>query len=342
MEFNEEEFKNIADKVIDMFYANKHYDEKLMLYLKGVLMKYPNNHCVVSFIDWLNDLITKNLFNYNFMKNLNNNSLYFDRLLELYINRPFSDERFACNDYNFISMLLVDKTGSCGCYNDQLIECMDYFKKIGIERLTDDYIERVNQFMAADANLINYCQKDEYPESYYDALFDYNLFNKQKFNNKKFIEFKNNKCLGFTDDYSFNYYNKVLLGHLGEYYFYNKYIKNNNVRFVSKEIGNGTGYDMYINNGDIFENLYEVKTTASFEYGSDDDKIFISENEFDCMEKVYKSNLSAKYYISRLFYHDNKFEELVLKYIGGETLKCDNIEYNIEIENHKIIARRRK
>lgn len=226
---------------------------------------------------------------------------------------------------------------------------MNYFKKIGMDRLTNDYEENVLKFMNDDSSLLKYGKIYNYPNSYIDALYMFDKFNNEKnrdncIRKREFLNFKNNNYPDSGDYYVLKQFRKRLLGYLGEYYFYNQYIKNNNVRFVSRKIGNGTGYDMYINNGDIFEYLYEVKTTNSFQYNSDDDIIFITPNEYACMEKVIKSNLSAKYYVSRLFYNNNNFNELILKYIGGDTLKCGNIEYNIDYDynNNQYLAKRRK
>lgn len=346
MEIDNETFISYAGNVYKDFYTNIKCNDEQLKYLKFYIMKNPEFGGVIKFKEWINELIFSNLFDYNFIKNLNYNCNYFDRLLELYINRPFRDEKFYINNFSFFSSLLEVCNPSCDSYEEQVKQSMNYFKKIGIDKITNDYEENVLKFMIDDATLIKYGKIDKYPTCYMDALYLYNKFNNNNRDKcikmEEFLDFKKNNYSYSGDYYVLKEFKKKLLGNLGEYYFYNQYKNNNNVRFVSKEIGNGAGYDMHINNGDRLENLFEVKTTETFEYGCGDDIIFITQNEYECMEKVAKSNLPAKYFISRLYFQNQKFQERVLKYIGGDTLIGDNCEYNIVEENNKLFAKRRK
>ena len=140
-------------------------------------MKNPEFGGVIKFKEWINELIFSNLFDYNFIKNLNYNCNYFDRLLELYINRPFRDEKFYINNFSFFSSLLEVCNPSCDSYEEQVKQSMNYFKKIGIDKITNDYEENVLKFMIDDATLIKYGKIDKYPTCYMDALYLYNKFN---------------------------------------------------------------------------------------------------------------------------------------------------------------------
>ena len=146
-----------------------------------------------------------------------------------------------------------------------------------------------------------------------------------------------------TNELINSFYNK-LLGNVGEYFFTAKYRDEQNLRFVSRDIGNGAGYDIYFRR-DSIERLIEVKTTTYYKLTDPADNFYISRNEYNRMLQVFKGNYQAKYFISRVFYNSSiVFEDLDLQYIGNDTLRCQSIpsiEYDINCVKNKIYAKRK-
>ena len=78
-----------------------------------------------------------------------------------------------------------------------------------------------------------------------------------------------------------------------------------NTIFTAKEIGNGFGYDIYYQslvNGQIIENLIEVKTTTKNDNQNlrEDDSFILTENEYNVMLEAKENN--ANYLIARVLF----------------------------------------
>ena len=351
MQKDENKFYYIANRVTTDFLDNKKVlNTDMLKYLKEYIFTFPNEQEVLKFKEWINNLIYKNLFKQKFTEHLySNDSFYFYRLLEMFANRPFLGKMYRTNEYSFISKLTEPEFSDyCGNYQIQLYKCVDYFKRIGVSELTDEYEKRVLQFIEDDYNLI-IGEKDIYTKSLDDEILKYNKYlNLSKYSLYNLPEFKlyQERYSGlYIDDVESKFFNK-LLGNIGEYLFLKKYSNEQFLKFVARDIGNGLGYDIYFRKGNI-EKLIEVKTTSYYEFSDKNDSFYISKNEYDRMLQVFNSNFQALYSISRIFYKSKtNYDDIFLEYVGNDTLRCQSdhsIEYGISCDkDNKIFAKRKK
>ena len=86
------------------------------------------------------------------------------------------------------------------------------------------------------------------------------------------------------------------IGNIGEAYTFDLISEAYNGLFVSRDLGNGFGYDLYYVDEDNIETLVEVKTTTSF---SEDDNFALSENEYQTMVNTLE-NPNVRYVVTRV------------------------------------------
>lgn len=351
MERNIDEFNKYAYDVIEDFNSNVHFNNDKICYLKKYMLQYPNCEEVIKLKDWIYKLIYKNLFNASFMNNLYNNKMFFYRLIELFVNRPFNSEKFNINEYSFISKLVEDGIDVCGCYSSQVEQSIDYLKRNNLVDFTNNYESKVTEFIEDDLALIR-GSKDVYPKSFDESFADFMKYEKMSdselLKDSKFLDYSDSyfNPYGCDDDIYESFKNKIL-SYYGEYCFFDKYSEFDNLQFISRDIGNGAGYDLYFTRYNI-EKLIEVKATNYHKYKSLDDSFYISDNEYKVMNKVISSNLLAHYFVSRVFCNNGKkYNDLDLLYVGNDTFKCQafpDIEYNIYFDKNKkqLYAKRRE
>lgn len=99
----------------------------------------------------------------------------------------------------------------------------------------------------------------------------------------------------------------------------------NKVRWVSKDVGDGLGYDVISYDADTLEEIYiEVKTTA----GNCNNEFFISRNELNASKKI------KNYYLYRLFNYEryaNRYDLLIIK--GDLSNLCTvPVSYSIKLD----------
>lgn len=129
------------------------------------------------------------------------------------------------------------------------------------------------------------------------------------------------------------------IGNIGESYTFDLISEAYNGLFVSRDLGNGFGYDLYYVDEDNIETLVEVKTTTSF---SEDDNFALSENEYQTMVNTLE-NPNARYVVTRVILDRTltKPSFIVLNAEDKNTLMDKDNKYFLkENENGKYIFAR--
>ena len=128
------------------------------------------------------------------------------------------------------------------------------------------------------------------------------------YNENHYLSYKTNilqKCDKDEEEIKKLYKNK-LLGNIGEIYAATLLDKNicHNINISSITAGDGLGYDLYYdtydNNGNVCENLVEVKTTERDFTSVDTDFFTLSKNEYNFMCDRLREK-DANYYIIRVY-----------------------------------------
>ncbi len=192
------------------------------------------------------------------------------------------------------------------------------------------YLENDIMNFINNNKIIMYSTKDYYGygKTINEEEYWYNVFLDKLY--KKKIVPNNNQSY---EDALKEYENK-LIGNIGEFYINN--LLNNklvnpylsNIDFVSKELGNGFGYDIYfqyINRDFIKEYLIEVKTT--FSKNMNNDSFNLTENEFNIMNEAM--NRDKEYRVYRVYKDNNSYNH--------HKLIFDKKDSFIDIDNNDII-----
>ena len=252
-------------------------------------------HFKHEFARYLMDCFNKSNFIYSLHYN---DQIKYGKYLEMYKNFPINNEDMCVQYYRAIFDY------STKLY-DVVSKMISFCKEQGVSIFNDYQIDIINKYLS-DNEALNWNTKDEY-DSYDDgAFYYYSSLNNNFYDD--FYSFKDSKMIDANiygrdlSNYDFisNYQYKKL-GNMGEWVCYNQIRNNINSQFVSKDLGNGFGYDLYhnyINNGYLGESLYEVKSTANV---SRDDVFSLSRNEYQKMLDCLKLPLSD-YFVYRVIF----------------------------------------
>lgn len=323
---NSEDFVVLADKTIKQFnkyLEDKKKNEKVYLDFETVreLREYilrNNNLPVVNKLkESIIEYVVNCLLDKKFIDILNNDSLLkFERIYILKDNLPLYTgfERQIVRE-------LVGLPQNTVRYDKFIKECIQQFINPIMKIYNEKPIKEFYNFLDNNLAIIR-GEKESYPETLEEAYDQY----LQAFNNVfdlKYKQYKDNldpkeKYILNEDEIRLKYQNKTL-GNLGEMYFFDKVKNQTKAKFISKDYGNGYGYDIYYQSFEdnrLIENLIEVKTTTMDRHS---EIIFLTENEHTVMNRI--DNWSSFYYICRVFVDNLKrgsYNYSMLKYIGND------------------------
>ena len=303
-------------------------------YVKEYVFDYPTDPEVLKFKNFMLTTYQNLILNQDFINALNmSDDLKFLKIQEIYKNIPFI---FSHQYYpHYFYSLIISPSEYYGSLPNFFKACYWFFKEENKCFISQDIINKIDDFMNSNAALIS-GSKDAYYDYHIELLkyrnISFNIFDDE------FKEFKFSERLRdmYIDDYTVikNYMYKKL-GVIGELIAFNSIKNFPNANLVARDLGNGFGYDIYfqnIENNQIIENLFEVKTTTN---NSGNDIIFITENEYNMMMSTINTN--AHYYICRVFANIDKSEQFnisLLQLVDGNRLISilpnDNIEYYLE------------
>ena len=168
---------------------------------------------------------------------------------------------------------------------------------------------------------------------------------------ERFINYLTEKKIDWKDFYKFRDYNHLfskyyvpskkdyfnnLVGKIGEYVVWDRFSKMKNATFVSRDINDSFGYDIYFELDGI-ETLVEVKTTTSI---CGNDIVRLTDHEIETYKEAIKHG--AKYIIARVYIPENEpynFFYSFLQYDEDNDMLYDNIRH-IEYERDTNVRKR--
>ena len=258
---------------------------------------------------------------------------YFYKKQEILKNYPF-----ALKDKHILSS--IGNIMFADLNNFTLYDGINYLIKEYINsEFTDDIDNELEKFKNNNGILFN-----TLPTKYDGLEIDHDKFmnylTEKKFSWKDFEDFKelNEFYHNYNTPSKKDYYN-YLLGKIGEYVIWERFSHNNNSTFVSRDLNDSFGYDIYFELNGI-ETLVEVKTTTSV---AGRDIIRLSNHEFETCIEAKKHN--AKYVIARVYipeFEPYSFFYSFLQYdIENDRLydPIRNIEYTRVENSHRHIYR---
>ena len=325
---NDSMFKNLGDYLFEKMIQGETITaladqmDKLKFYIYS-------NHNRIEVNRFIEKLLRFNLSLFkddNLLKALETpDSLPYLRQAEIYKNLPYT----KCPNYaQFLPQFLVIPSE---------LYCKDYatfmylLKKYLPEEAEDSVIKDIYTFIDNNGILLR-----SYKDEYGDINKEIELYTRVQ-KGELLSELKDFALdMRVMDSYDVipRFMNKRI-GNIGELYAFN-FINKSYKLFVSRDIGNGFGYDIYFLDEDNIETLVEVKTTTSF---GEDDCFALSENEYQTMVNTLE-NPKARYIVMRVVLNKglNKPEFIVLVARDEKTLIGIDNKYVLEKnENGKYI-----
>lgn len=324
----------------------KNFDNEVLLAIQKYFNDYPNNTTVIKLKRYLAECYYSFFDNDNLNNAFNiSDDYYYQKKQEIFRCLPFNLNN---KDYpQFFYRILNYTSDKYGTINNKFYPTLfEFFKKQNIT-MKNIYLENDIMNFINNNKIIMYATKDYYGygKTINEEEYWYNVFLDKLY--KKKIVPNNNQSY---EDALKEYENK-LIGNIGEFYINN--ILNNklvnpylsNIDFVSKELGNGFGYDIYfqyINRDFIKEYLIEVKTT--FSKNMNNDSFNLTENEFNIMNEAM--NIDKEYRVYRVYKDNNSYNHHKLIFDMKDSFKDvdnKNIIYkldHIDDNNNKVFTRK--
>ena len=307
----------------------KNFDNEVLLAIQKYFNDYPNNTTVIKLKRYLAECYYSFFDNDNLNNAFNiSDDYYYQKKQEIFRCLPFNLNN---KDYpQFFYRILNYTSDKYGTINNKFYPTLfEFFKEQNISMknifLENDIINFIN-----NNKIIMYATKDYYGygKTINEEEYWYNVFLDRLYKKKIVPDFDQS-----YEDALREYENK-LIGNIGEFYINN--LLNNklvnpylsNIDFVSKELGNGFGYDIYfqyINRDFIKEYLIEVKTT--FSKNMNNDSFNLTENEFNIMNEAM--NRDKEYRVYRVYKDNNSYNH--------HKLIFDKKDSFIDIDNNDII-----
>ena len=271
-------------------------------FVQNYIFEHPNDHDVLVITNYLIERYKDILLNNNFINALKlNDDLRYLKRQEIQKNLPFLHTNNYYINYLFKTFVIPNKYyGTLTNFYNGLFY---FLKEHNSCPLNDEQIKYIITFLENNKTILNI------NTNHYDSL------------NDEIIRYKNICLNRLTDDFStfeqdkkalaavYNHYyegnimedykNKKL-GIIGELYTFENLKQFMNSCFISRDLGDGFGYDIYfqnIQNNTIYENLIEVKTTTNI---NGNDYFSLSENEYNTIIQSQKYG-NVNYYIGRIF-----------------------------------------
>ncbi len=258
--------------------------EKIKLYIYN----NPDNQYVKQFIEVFIELYVEAFFNKDLINSFAIPEQYhYYKQIRIYMNLPYTLHPFYAQ---VLPKTLVVPSEVYGDFYQTFLWVLQKYRPWLADHPN---LQSILNFVGENKNIIR-GSKDDFNHlsveinSYHQAINGQRLKELEDF---AFME----QCMDI-EEVRRKFINKKI-GNIGELYVY-KLIKDQYFHyFVSRDIKNGFGYDIYyFDSKSSIENLVEVKTTMN---NSEDDYFKMSENEYDVMKKCFH-NPFAQYYICRV------------------------------------------
>jgi len=257
--------------------------EKLKLYIYN----NPDNQYVKQFIEVFIELYAEAFFNKDLIDSFAIPEQYhYYKQIRIYMNLPYTLHPF------YAQILPKTLVVPSEVYGDFYRTFLWVLQKYRPHLTNNPHLNSILNFVDSNKNIMR-GSKDDYDSLvkevhlYHQATSGYHL---KELDDFAFME----QCMDI-EKVRRKFINKKI-GNIGELYVY-KLIKDQYFHyFVSRDIKNGFGYDIYYFDGDSVENLVEVKTTMNH---GQDDCFKMSENEYNVMIQCF-NNPCARYYICRV------------------------------------------
>lgn len=257
--------------------------EKLKLYIYD----NPDNQYVKQFIEIFLELYVDAFFHKNLIDSFSiPEQFHYYKQIRIYMNLPYTLHPFYAQ---ILPKTLVVPSEVYGDFYRTFLWVLQKYRPI---LANNPHLNSILNFVDVNQSIMrgskdNYDSLTKEIRLYRQAISGYPLKELEDF---AFME----QCMNI-EDVRRRFINKKI-GNIGELYVY-KLIKDQYFHyFVSRDIKNGFGYDIYYFNGSSVENLVEVKTTMNC---GEDDYFKMSENEYNVMTQCFH-NPCAKYYICRV------------------------------------------
>lgn len=272
-------------------------------------------------------LLKKRIFNDKLMNAFNIDDKYkYKKKIEISDNLILTKSE---DDYYYIFRQLVD---GIAIFRDYDV-LMDFIKNQKVEFSKEDF-DKINSFILSESN-----------KPYFDRRKSkYYPFIEERKRLKTLLDMGDSLYL-ISQDFT-DLRNKTL-GNVGEYFvddFLN--LKDRNPRFISKDIGDGPGYDHHYML-DNMEMLVETKTTTK---DDDDDYFILTNNEYnimlDCLDLDYRTYTVARAFIDKETINCRKIHMLradtdkILSPLNYD-MNC-NYEYDHDEEYGKVFKKKIK
>lgn len=289
---NDAQFIELGQKMLDKIQQVSNIKETCNLFpeleqLKLYIRNNPNNQYVKQFIEVFLELYIDLFFKQDLIDAFSiSEQFHYYKQIRIYTNLPYTSHPFYA--HVLPKTLVIPSELYSDFYRTFLWVLQKYRPNIA----NSPHLQSILDFVNENKNIIH-ASKDEYHslaseiKLYHGATNGYNL--------KELEEFAFMQERMDIEEVRRQFINKKI-GNIGEIYVFNL-IKNQYFNyFVSRDIKNGFGYDIYYFDGNSIENLVEVKTTMN---SREDDYFKMSENEYNTMKKCFHNPL-AKYYICRV------------------------------------------
>lgn len=255
--------------------------------LKLYIYNNPDNQYVKQFIEVFLELYVDTFFNKDLIDSFSiPEQFHYYKQIRIYMNLPYTLHPF------YAQVLPKTLVVPSEVYGDFYRTFLWILQKYRPTLANDPHLNSILNFVDVNQNIIR-GSKDSYDNLtqeihlYRQAINGYQLKELEDF---AFME----QCMDI-EEVRRRFINKKI-GNIGELYVY-RLIKDQYFHyFVSRDIKNGFGYDIYYFDGNSIENLVEVKTTMN---NGEDDYFKMSENEYNVMTQCFH-NPFAKYYICRV------------------------------------------
>lgn len=299
------------------------YNE-LLKKIKLINLYVEKNPYNIYVIDFINELIKKYneiFFNKNLIDFLYlDNDKYYHNQIQIYKNLPYTTHPLYAK--YLIEMLPIPDD-----YNEYLAfeYILEKYDKKNIKNMNGDYLKLILNFVNNNQTIMK-GKKDKHYTIEKEIKNYFSSKNNIYF--RGFKEFSYDENLIDAYEIQSKFLNKTL-EHIGKLYVFNLIRCNFYTYFVSRDINDGFGYDIYCYGKDYIEDLINVKTTIK---NSENDSFVMSENEYKVMMESCNKN-NCRYIVCRVFL-DNKlnpsYTYLTMKYNDILTsIDDDNIQYKI-------------
>lgn len=300
--------------------------EKLKLYI----YKNPNNPYVKQFIEVFLELYTDLFFQKDLIEAFSiSERFHYFKQIRIYNNLPYTVNPFYAN---ILPKTICTPSEIYGDFYQTFLWTLEQYRP-NLANSPD--LKSILNFVAENQSIIH-GSKDNYK----NMANEINLY-RQAIHGQELAELKDfafmQSCMDLEE--ARRKFISKKIGNIGEICVFQLIEKQYFNYFVSRDIKNGFGYDIYYYDAyNAIENLIEVKTTTS---NGEDDYFKMSENEYKVMKQCF-NNPYARYYICRVHLDSALHPSYTLLSMqDDETLSNAEAEYKLcQFQNGERIFRK--